>query len=487
MAAGQERQEPETFAQEVQEGKDAEGRRVHTIRIKTNIDPEKAWLYNANTDIESLTPEQKEEYLERLKKFPERLAQMKKTLRELLDSIYSKETVEIYQNAAEVLRQEKDLTAEEKADLEEIESYLDGYEKYKEIYAENDIQPEEKILSEVIPSSLAIHFTQQVINYMTTWRDIKADKNTTIETGIKGNVLKCNRTNGKGEITILFDNIAMLKGKNNKGFQKLFLFILKKCNDQNYREDVSFPLQELVDKKIYASLPSARRGFRDNIQKIMAITMSGISHKGKKEIVEAGGKLIYNYVIKNNHVTVSLNPKFNINFLAQYFTVIPEFSYSLKTTAFSLIYYIFYLARQNTTEIAQNECFNIRLEAIRSYLSLPSTSETSNQAYLIREPIEKAIEEIEQANNNSDFTLTLYHYDYDKKADKGKKIEDCENVEDWLNCYLEIGLHGNYAKYFLSIAHATRERIETANKRKEKAKERALQKAIEKQMENDSK
>lgn len=57
MAAGQERQEPETFAQEVQEGKDAEGRRVHTIRIKTNIDPEKAWLYNANTDIESLTPE----------------------------------------------------------------------------------------------------------------------------------------------------------------------------------------------------------------------------------------------------------------------------------------------------------------------------------------------------------------------------------------------------------------------------------------------
>ena len=41
MAAGQERQEPETFAQEVQEGKKAAGRRVHTIRIKSNIDPEK--------------------------------------------------------------------------------------------------------------------------------------------------------------------------------------------------------------------------------------------------------------------------------------------------------------------------------------------------------------------------------------------------------------------------------------------------------------
>ena len=63
MAAGQERQEPETFAQEVQEDNEAAGRHIHTIRIKSSIDPEKAWLYNANTDIESLTPEQKKEYI----------------------------------------------------------------------------------------------------------------------------------------------------------------------------------------------------------------------------------------------------------------------------------------------------------------------------------------------------------------------------------------------------------------------------------------
>ena len=258
------------------------------------------------------------------------------------------------------------------------------------------------------------------------------------------------------------------------------IFILKKCNDQNYQEDISFPLQELVDKKMYKSIPSARKGFKDNIEKIMAITMSGISRKGKKEIVEAGGKLIYNYIIKNNYVTVSINPKFNINFLAQYFTVIPEYSYSLKTAAFSLIYYIFYLARQNTIEIAQNECFNISLEAIRAYMSLPNTSETSNQTYLIKKPIEEAIEEIEQKNNDSNFTLTLYHYDYDKKTGKGKHIEDCENVEEWLNCYLEVGLHGDYAKYFLSIAQTTREKIEAGNKRRNKALQRVIEKQIEK-------
>ena len=73
MAAGQERQEPGKITQEVQEDKEAAGRHIHSIRLKSNIDPEKAWLYNANTDITSLTPEQREEYIAHMKKLPEAL------------------------------------------------------------------------------------------------------------------------------------------------------------------------------------------------------------------------------------------------------------------------------------------------------------------------------------------------------------------------------------------------------------------------------
>lgn len=482
MAAGQERKEPEIFAQEVQEGKEAAGRHIHTIRIKSNIDPEKAWLYNARTDYNSLTPEQKKEYDEHLKALPEKFAQMKKTLRELLDSIYSKEAVKIYQNAAEVLRQEKDLTAEEKADLEEIESYLHGYEQYKEIIAGDITEDitENKVFSEIIPSSPALHFAQQLANSLGAQREIKADKNTVISWDkTQGNTWTATRKNGKSIVSITFDDINLMNKKFNKGFLKLFIFTLKKCNDQNYRAEIGFSLQELIDKGMYKSIQSARRGFKDNIEKIMALTFKGECRKGKNKIVEAGGKLIYHYEIKNNYVTLSLNDKLNVEFLAQFFTVMPEYSYSLNTAAFSLMYYIFFRARQSTKEIADKEKFNIKLETIRSYLLLPTADETKNHAYLIREPIEKAIEEIELANNNKDFTLTLYHYD----KDKGKKIEDCKNINEWLNCYLEVGLHGNYAKYFISIASATREKIATANKRKEKA----MQKVIEKQIENASK
>lgn len=478
MAAGQERQEPETFAQEVQEGKEAAGRHIRTIRLKSNIDPEKAWLYNANTDITSLTPEQREEYIAHVKKLPEALERMKKTMREFLDSIYSNDSVEIYQNAAAVLRKKKNLTEEEKADLEYVESYLYGYEKYKELIAE-DIT-ENKVLSEIIPSSPAIHFAQQLANSLGAQREIKADKNTVISWDkTQGNTWTATSKNGKGIVSITFDDINLMNKKVNKGFLKLFIFTLKKCNDQNYRAEIGFPLQELIDRGMYKSIQSARRGFKDNIEKIMALTFKGECRKGKNKIIEAGGKLIYHYEIKNNYVTLSLNDKLNVEFLAQFFTVMPEYSYSLNTAAFSLMYYIFFRARQSTKEIADKEKFNIRLETIRAYLLLPAADETKNHAYLIKEPIEKAIEEIELANNNKDFTLTLYHYD----KDKGKKIEDCKNINEWLNCYLEVGLHGDYAKYFISIANATREKIATANKRKEKA----MQKVIEKQIENASK
>lgn len=478
MAAEQERQEPEIFAQEVQEDKEAAGRHIHSIRINSSIDPEKAWLYNARTDYNSLTPEQKEEYKAHIEKLPEALERMKKTMREFLDSIYSNDSVEIYQNAAAVLREKKKLTEEEKADLEYIESYLYGYEKYKELITE-DIT-ENKVLSEIIPSSPAIHFAQQLANSLGAQREIKADKNTVISWDkTQGNTWTATSKNGKGIVSITFDDINLMNKKVNKGFLKLFIFTLKKCNDQNYRAEIGFPLQELIDRGMYKSIQSARRGFKDNIEKIMALTFKGECRKGKNKIVEAGGKLIYHYEIKNNYVTLSLNDKLNVEFLAQFFTVMPEYSYSLNTAAFSLMYYIFFRARQSTREIADKEKFNIRLETIRAYLLLPAADETKNHAYLIKEPIEKAIEEIELANSNKDFTLTLYHYD----KDKGKKIEDCKNINEWLNCYLEVGLHGDYAKYFISIANATREKIATANKRKEKA----MQKVIEKQIENASK
>lgn len=89
MAAGQERQEPETFAQEVQEDKAAAGRHIHSIRISSNIDPEKAWLYDLNQEnFKKLTPEQQEEWLahqkEAMERFPEALERMENSMKSII-------------------------------------------------------------------------------------------------------------------------------------------------------------------------------------------------------------------------------------------------------------------------------------------------------------------------------------------------------------------------------------------------------------------
>lgn len=93
MATGQERQEPETFTQEVQEGKEAAGRHIHSIRIASSIDPEKAWLYDLNKDnFDKLTPEQQKEWIahqqESIKHLPEAIERIKKSLSQIINIIH---------------------------------------------------------------------------------------------------------------------------------------------------------------------------------------------------------------------------------------------------------------------------------------------------------------------------------------------------------------------------------------------------------------
>lgn len=456
-----------------------------SIRIKSSIDPEKAWLYDLNQEnFKKLTPEQQKEWIahneESLKRLPEALERMKKRMNEFFDSIYSNDSVKTYQEAAEILRQEKNLTKEEKADLEYIEGFLAGYEEYKKSFPEDDSHD---LHLDILPTGQAIHLTHQFINALSNNRPLKEDKNTEIywHDWHEKDVHKqeVTRKNQKGTISVSFDDVSMVNKKNNKGFFKIFVFTLIKCNEQNYNKVIGFPLQELIEKGAYSAIPNARRAIKQNMEKIMALTFRGEYLKGNRKVKEEGGKLIYHYKIEDNYVKLWLNENFNIDFLAQFFTIMPDYSYSLNSMAFSLMYYIFYRARQSTKDIADEESFNIKLETIRAFLLLPTTEETKNHTHLIKNPIEKAIEEIELANNNKDFTLTLYHYE----KDRGKKIEDCKNTKEWLNCYLEVGLHGDYAKHFLSIAKTTREKIEAGSKRKEKA----MQRVIEKQIENASK
>lgn len=277
------------------------------------------------------------------------------------------------------------------------------------------------------------------------------------------NSLRYVRNNRNSTILIELNEAAQYLNSNkaNKTFAKIFLFTLQKMTAQNFPNVVTIPLQDFVDIGMYNTTSNAKRAFLEFFEQQKHITLSGSVKKGRETIREEGGVLFYHYKFpKKGIVELSVNENFNMEFIAQYFTVFPVFAYSLNSNAFSLVRYIFFLARQHTREIKEKGHFSISLDAVREMLGLPAVADVKNRKYkqFIIEPIEKAIEEIEEALLNvpeaKDCAFTITPYGTDKT-----------NIHEWLQGTLEIGLSGEFAESFIKIAkkaEADRERWERA-------------------------
>ena len=273
-----------------------------------------------------------------------------------------------------------------------------------------------------------------------------------------GDKVRFTRTNKQNGTTAIveIDQADKYLSKTNKTFTKVLLFTLQKMTAQNFPLEVGFSLQELVDLGMYSNTSNAGRAVKEFFAQQKLTTLSGTVKKGRKTVKEEGGILFYHYRLENGFVKLSVNENFNMEFIANYFTIFPRFAYALSNNAFSLVRYIFFLARQNTQAIKDKGTFRISLEAIRENLGLPSPEDVKYSRYkqLIIEPIEKAIEETEEALLNVPeakeygFTLTPYG-------------TDTNNINEWLQGYLEIGLNGDFAETFVRLAtKAEKDRVQ---------------------------
>lgn len=264
-----------------------------------------------------------------------------------------------------------------------------------------------------------------------------------------GDKIRFTRTNKQNGSTVIveIDQADKYLRKTNKTFTKILLFTLQKMTAQNNPLEVGFSLQELVDLGMYYDTSTARRAIKEFFSQQKLTTLSGTVKKGRKTVKEEGGILFYHYKINNGFVTLSVNENFNLDFIANYFTVFPRFAYALSNNAFSLVRYIFFLARQNAQAIKDKGTFTISLENVRENLGLPAPDEVNNRKYrqFIIEPIENAIEETEEALQN-----------VPEAKEYGFTITPCgtdtSNIREWLQGYLEIGLNGDFAETFIRLA-----------------------------------
>lgn len=254
------------------------------------------------------------------------------------------------------------------------------------------------------------------------------------------------------------------KSKNgrNRIFPKMFSFVLEKMTAQGFPLEVGFSLQELVDLGMYSTTSNALRGVREFITQQTNAQISGTVKKGRKTVKAKESIMFYDMELDNGYVKIMVNEKLNVDFFANYFTVFPRFAYALNINAFSLVRYIFFRARQEKKSIKEKGSFNINLDTVRGALGLPSIEDVNNRKYrqFIIEPIETAIEEIEEAlktvpeAKEYGFTITPHG-------------TDTSNINKWLEGYLEIGLNGDFAETFIRIATKAEDDYKEYQKRKQ--------------------
>ncbi len=267
-------------------------------------------------------------------------------------------------------------------------------------------------------------------------------------------------------LTFTIERTRELFSKRIQNGAKVFNFLLQKLNEQNFREHTTFQLSEIVDNGIYANKDSAYRGLKNVLDKMGAISIEGIvtEYEGrkKKEVRNVKARLVAQRDISYNSCTVVLPPIIRERFT--YITILPRWSYLLNENSYMLIDYIFYLARQNTEKIKEQGYFTVSLDAVRAKLGLPEPEEvhTGNYIQRIIEPIEKAITEIEEAQEGAEVKITPCF----KKA--------YTNIYEYLEGYLKIELDSIAMEYMEKRAIEIEEKRIHSMKLLEKSKPKTI-------------
>ena len=338
-----------------------------------------------------------------------------------------------------------------------------------------------------MPTSPASHFLFDILAAAEDIANIPKRKKhvnhgTKYEVKASGNKRQVSMENyqGTAKVTVELADINIL----NKAGKKLLILSMIKANEQSLhngeltRDYISFPLQELVDYGLYSRLSGARKGFAIGTDALTSIKIKGTIRKTKKstatiqalEVPFTGAK------IENNQCFIYLNNRIDWKFLAQYFTKIPKYYFKLSNRASDLLYYIFYLARQHTNEIAERGYFTVRFWAIHSLLQLPDPSTARNPQRDIKEVIENAITEIETEHNttygNKELSFALV---YSEQAGISEYLD---------NGYLKVSLSGAFAEFFIEQSHTRESKIDREEKKQARIEEKAKAINIARSMEN---
>lgn len=365
-----------------------------------------------------------------------------------------------------------------------------GNDNNKSTFAYKNTEQQQPLLT--MPNSPALDTEMDVITYGNRLKDLPKAKATvshgkqnveiyepTAKRDTWGIVSRTQNATTMLEITDI-DKLA----KGNNIAKKLFVLTLNKAceqclhNGELINDRLTYPLQELLDMGLYSNIRAARKGYNDGAGILTSLKVKGeilqkrIAGKYTKDDMLA--VLFKGAGIQNGQCIIYLNDIINWGAIALFFTKFPRYYFKLSNRAADLLYYIFTTANRRKKDIAEKGYFTISLRAIHTRLMLPDETEIRKPKQYIKDPIEQAITEIEDAHKEAYprstklFTMELQPQGIDAAP-----------IKEYLdNGYLKISLAGLFAESFIQGNEKRIAKIEKATKRKEKLIDRAKVKVM---------
>lgn len=296
--------------------------------------------------------------------------------------------------------------------------------------------------------------------------------------------------NGNIQARIDMENLGVLTN-GRSAYRKIFDYVLSRTFENSsggefFSDTVTLTTRELVSLGIYKTTKGAREGLQDFGDIATRIRSSFKSQRGKTPSAWAfvpmfsfagfDGRI---YKIRPN--LNGSEPQAMWKILLKNYSHSPKWRYQLQPKrSYSLCSYLFDLAGQNEKELSERGYFKVKIKTIAFELALPTLQETKNPGRDIREPIEKAVDEInalarQNGAKEEDFLLRMENYSADPKA----------FVE---NGYIEVHLSGSYLEPFKANADRRKQQEQKRKQIEEKAavknemyRQRAEQKKKEQQ------
>lgn len=284
---------------------------------------------------------------------------------------------------------------------------------------------------------------------------------------------------GKYSYSVIFENIDnLLQNYNVSG--KLFDFFMKEAIARNCIVNgklangvVEIPLEEFVKWELYTDVRAAREAVERAKGTLQHIAMEGWRQRGKQRTATRRAILLPTIGIERGACRVRLNPDVTWEALLEYTMVYPPYYFSLPVKAYNMLGYLLSLTRQNTKQVIENGCFTVSVSTIASYLGLPEIGETKDSRRDIILPINKAVGDIQNAEN-------IWRK---KNPDKDYILDvelDCieETARSFLEGKIKITPHGELLKMCQEVRECNRKAIETAEKRKQTWLDKTKQKML---------